>query len=874
MAIAQYNQLTILNEFSLLDSFPGDVQGVEMAPIQQHQFIPLTEVLCLIISEMNKRKLMATPDTIRDKLAECYSKMPVPNPEIIHKSLNHLLVERKIEQNGNGKGYMIVGLDKLPPESPSGDELEHVVTKPKSKPVQQQQQQQQGDRVYLVYKDGELTRHALPASSNMVDKSTQTVRSRSDSSSPRPVSYPANPNMGTIYEKSHTIGTSSPSKQRNVDAQASPLQRSHSMRERRSPARRNNFDRTGSMRAKANELDTGYFTSDSEAKQSCFGRLLGKSAKKKAMAQTNMNHQTFSAQFPPSDIHDPFFNYAHWLGKSPQKVALNSVVASSPKSSSSKDKTKSSGASPSNGMGTSTKKDGAKKVHKDVNHYQVEHGRLTQTAKMLQQKYHDNAQESMPESEQEFLKPTLMYDEKFRTKVVSEQIQPGKNTKKNDKMKHYFTSIQSNKPQQMQPFDGISTENDSEIEMQRRNDIAAEKRRQKLEQLKERRQARIFTAHRAMKESEMVDPMDYPPAGMELPGSQMPSGSAGHPTSPGGGNANDMETPEPIRRQVMVMKRTETVEVKHAGLSPTSGPFPAALQTPKNYNGYRRSEPQANYNDPTEREQYYRDEEIDNYMREEQRKQLVDDMQDPMSSPQRDTNGFSSYPQHQGSQITVDRREGASQMTMAVNPRPISLDNLDNERPPPPPPIRFNSQSDRSPGHQPPVHSVHPSQVYMQSPTGIHPEYPSQIPVHQRVESLSSSTGDSGFNSPRSSLAQGHNNNSPVDQMTYDPLHNRHSTTTGIPVLIKPIPRQTQNDLDNQNIDNSNRMIKSTSNPTHLHSTFGKQVNPADPSVKRKFKSSDTMDAISDTSEKTAYSAMSRRSRLDRPKSFEVIGTV
>ncbi|XP_022094657.1 uncharacterized protein LOC110981387 [Acanthaster planci] len=853
----------------------GDVGSVEMAPIQQHQFIPLTEVLCLIISEMNKRKLTATPDSIRDKLAECYSKMPVPNPEIILKSLNHLMMERKIEQNGNSRGYTIVGLDKLPPESPSGDELEVVMAKPKAKPAPSSQE----DRVYLVYKDGALTRHTLPASSNMVDKSTQTVRTRSDSSSPRPVSYPANTNMSTIYEKSHTIGTSSPSKQRNVEAEASPLQRSHSMRERRSPAKRNNFDRTSSMRARTGEIDTGYFTSDSEAKQSCFGRLLGKSAKKKAIMQSSITHQTFSAQFPPSDIHDPFFNYAHWLGKSPQKVALNSVASSSPKNSSSKDKTKSgSGASPSNGTGTSAKKEGSRKghsSHKDVNHYHVEHGRLTQTAKMLQQKYQDKAQESMPESEQEFLKPTQLYDDKFRTKVVSQQIQSVKTTKKNDKVKNYFTSIQSNKPQQMTPFEGISTDdqNDSEMELQRRNELAAEKRRQKLEQLKERRQARIFTAHRSMKESEMTDPMDYPSAGMEQPAS-----SLGHPTSPGGSNANDMETPEPIRRQVMVMKRTENVEVKRAELSPTSGPFPAILQTPKNYNGYRQSEPQTNYNEPTEHEQYYRDEEIDNYMREEQRKQLMDNMEDPMCSPQRDTSGFVLYSQHQGRDVIADCREGTSQMTMAVNPRSMSqhLDYMDNERPPPPPPIRFNSQSDRSPGHQPPVHSVQPSQVMMQNPMGMHPAYPPQIPVHQRLESLSSSTGDSGFNSPRSSLAQSHNNNSsPIDHMaSYDPLHNRHSATSGIPVLIKPIPRQTQNDLDNQNLDSGSRMIKSTSNPTHLHSTFSEQPNSADLSVKRKFKSSDTVDANSDTSEKTVYSSISRRSRLERPKSFEVIGTV
>ncbi|XP_033644340.1 uncharacterized protein DDB_G0284459-like [Asterias rubens] len=845
----------------------GDISGVEMAPIQQHQFIPLTEVLCLIISEMNKRKLMATQDTIRDKLAECYSKMPVPNPEIIHKSLSHLMTEEKIEQKG--KGYMIIGLDKLPPDSPSGDEVETPVVKPKTK--------QPDDRVYLMFKDGALTKHTLPTF--LVDKSTQTARSRSDSASPRPVSYPANVNMNTIYEKSNTIGTSSPSKQRTMDVQASPLQRSLSMRERRSPSKRNNFDRTSSMRAKSNEMENGYFTSDSEAKPSCFGKLLGKSAKKKAIAQDNTKHQTFSAQFPPSDIHDPFFNYNHWLGKSPQKVALNSVSTSSPKSSSKeKSKTAAEGGTPAKGMGTTTaKKEGSRKSLpkdfgsvKDVNHYKLEHGRLTQTAKILQQKYHDNAQESMPESEQEFLKPTQLYDEKHRTKVIAQQAQPVKSSKKADKMKHYFSSIQNNKPQQMQPFEGISTDdqNDSEVELLRRNEIAAEKRKQKLEQLKERRQARIFTAHKAMRESEMVDPMDYPPAGMELPASHTKNGTQGNPKE-------DMLTPEPMRRQVAAKK----TEVKRTG--PPSGLYPEALQTPKNYNGYanRQPEPQntySNYNEHTEHEQYYHDEEIDNYMRQEQSKkssQDDDDMQDPMCSPQRDTNVFTAYPQHS---VTSERREGSSQITMAVNPRPTSqhFDYMDNERPPPPPPIRFHSQADRSPGHQPPIHSVHPSQIVIQNSTG-HPEYPNKLPIHQRVESLSSSTGDSGFNSPRSSLAQSHNNNSPIDHV-YDPLQHRHNGTTGIPVLIKPIPRRTLDDVvDNQDRDfDGNRMIKSTSNPACLHSTIVKQSSNSDISVKRKFKSSDTVDANSDTSEKTAYSSRSRKSKLDRPRSFEVIGTV
>nr|XP_002733498.1 PREDICTED: storkhead-box protein 1-like [Saccoglossus kowalevskii] len=84
----------------------GDVEAIELTPVPQSQFVPLTEVLCLIIAELNKRKIIATVDKIKAKLADCYGDVKLPSEEILKKSLAHLIKEQKVCHTG--EGYFIV----------------------------------------------------------------------------------------------------------------------------------------------------------------------------------------------------------------------------------------------------------------------------------------------------------------------------------------------------------------------------------------------------------------------------------------------------------------------------------------------------------------------------------------------------------------------------------------------------------------------------------------------------------------------------------------------------------------------------------------------------------------------------------------------
>lgn len=52
--------------------FLGDVSPVHMNPILQSQFVPLAEVLCCAISDMNAAHLAVTQETLLDQLGKHY----------------------------------------------------------------------------------------------------------------------------------------------------------------------------------------------------------------------------------------------------------------------------------------------------------------------------------------------------------------------------------------------------------------------------------------------------------------------------------------------------------------------------------------------------------------------------------------------------------------------------------------------------------------------------------------------------------------------------------------------------------------------------------------------------------------------------------
>jgi hypothetical protein len=58
----------------------GDIGGIEMQEVPQTQFVPLPEVLCLVISQLNRIGHPATLDTVADEIAHEYPGMAVPGP--------------------------------------------------------------------------------------------------------------------------------------------------------------------------------------------------------------------------------------------------------------------------------------------------------------------------------------------------------------------------------------------------------------------------------------------------------------------------------------------------------------------------------------------------------------------------------------------------------------------------------------------------------------------------------------------------------------------------------------------------------------------------------------------------------------------------
>lgn len=264
----------------------GDVNGIEMHVIPQSQFIPLPEALCLLIMDLNNSQVVATLDTICERLKSCYQGLQLPGSQHVYDTLGQLIRERKVFHTGCG--YFVVTPDTFRMQ---GDEIQtgsllspwtHL--HPMYIPAAFSQQKRQPMRSISCQVDPEDEAVYQPERSD-------TVRKNSNSCEKLQIELPSprvNRSMSLSVRRPRDRG------RRDEVSEIGSTRRSSSVKGR------NEKSKTLTKEEYKKENKSG----KSKEKLSLFARIFGKNKKKQVPVENEkapVEYATFSAQFPPPE---------------------------------------------------------------------------------------------------------------------------------------------------------------------------------------------------------------------------------------------------------------------------------------------------------------------------------------------------------------------------------------------------------------------------------------------------------------------------------------------------------------------------------------------------------------------------------------------